>query len=750
MYFLDSHREIKIWILVLHDTDSYLLLAKKGKYNMEQCIEMVENVLSSFESYTSIGLLPSHDVRKFKIVSELLQPFLLTQTDAKEYICGGGSMETYNWIYNLLLITLYLVCIETLHSTEVYTANAYVLLELLVKEEELYIRLYPTIRQYIQKKGIRIIKFTYIGSDIESTKQDTEHNRLISAQLAVTTKTFVKIPGIRGYTISKIDESTNKLKALSNSSTILNYTKRETSLNLCIDKIRTLKYAQQEVSWYKFPEGMNRIKGWSYTEQAELTWLLDSYIFTRSIALTDDKGMIKYTRLLNSYNVTSHFYVHVQIQKYSKDTRSLYFDNLTRSIALYIPKWIIKFDSTSYKQRDIETKAILENYANGNTKNNIKITTTAPTLLSAPLQCLPQRGWDLSWLRWMADRYSATLLRIRCAFVEILGEGVRKNIITILIFIFFILGSYFVVFFPHIFEYFTKIDLFNTTITNYPITVFVVKKAYKIVWRSWFVLFFVFFKWRFNFNLSISRLKKPLIAVAPIIITGGFEGLGDPEVFEQPTKPRVSLLELMSGKAKISELGWQSKETSDSLPRLNQDVHTVSPPDAQRDIDRLAEGSQVAESSKANHAKPTTKCNSNYGYPFWPRTNPALNLSNLPESNSELGTTNEEDNNKKIRIKGYTEVKRIPSSGRLEENSDDVIKYEYETPKNWNRKYPKVEEENRPEIEIVHPKLEVENLKYKSSRLLPLPNIENHEGKINNPASTLKRGVINHLKDKFK
>jgi len=45
------------------------------------------------------------------------------------------------------------------------------------------------------------------------------------------------------------------------------------------------------------------------------------------------------------------------------------------------------------------------------------------------------------------------------------------------------------------------------------------------------------------------------MAVAPIIITGGFEGLGDPEVFEQPTKPRVSLLELMSGKAKISELG---------------------------------------------------------------------------------------------------------------------------------------------------------------------------------------------------
>jgi hypothetical protein len=65
------------------------------------------------------------------------------------------------------------------------------------------------------------------------------------------------------------------------------------------------------------------------------------------------------------------------------------------------------------------------------------------------------------------------------------------------------------------------------------------------------VYFCVFLQWRFNFNLSISMLKKHLMAVAPFILKGGFVGLGDQEVFEQPTKPRISLLELMSGKAKI-------------------------------------------------------------------------------------------------------------------------------------------------------------------------------------------------------
>lgn len=98
MYNLDVYREIKIFNLVFHDTYSTLLLAKdKKEYSPRECIEMVEKVIRVLESYTSVGFLSTTDLTKFPIVSELLQPFLLSVNpiEVKEYINGNKSMESY-------------------------------------------------------------------------------------------------------------------------------------------------------------------------------------------------------------------------------------------------------------------------------------------------------------------------------------------------------------------------------------------------------------------------------------------------------------------------------------------------------------------------------------------------------------------------------------------------------------------------------------------------------------------------------
>ena len=50
------------------------------------------------------------------------------------------------------------------------------------------------------------------------------------------------------------------------------------------------------------------------------------------------------------------------------------------------------------------------------------------------------------------------------------------------------------------------------------------------------------------------------------------------------------------------------------------------------------------------------------------------NLATLPESNSEPEQT-KEDNNKKVRIKGFIDVKEITESG-LGENKQDSIELE--------------------------------------------------------------------------
>jgi len=233
-------------------------------------------VLTSLESSTSSGFLPSHDLRKFPIISEFLHPFLqsVEELGVQEYVCGRKSMESYKWIYNIILLNLYLVCLESLQKTEVNPSNVDIVTDLISKERALYGSLDPSIRHYIVKRGISIKENTYIGFDTEFTITDSGLNQLVSAQLAVTTKSYVKIPKISSYKISQLDEESNKVINLNTTSSVLNYPKIETSIKMCIDEVRRIKYTTQDMKMLVLTEGMKMIKGIRYTE------LEDHFVFT--------------------------------------------------------------------------------------------------------------------------------------------------------------------------------------------------------------------------------------------------------------------------------------------------------------------------------------------------------------------------------------------------------------------------------------------------------------------------------------
>ena len=237
---------------------------------------MIDTVLTSLESSTSSGFLPSHDLRKFPIISEFLHPFLqsVEELGVQEYVCGRKSMESYKWIYNIILLNLYLVCLESLQKTEVNPSNVDIVTDLISKERALYGSLDPSIRHYIVKRGISIKENTYIGFDTEFTITDSGLNQLVSAQLAVTTKSYVKIPKISSYKISQLDEESNKVINLNTTSSVLNYPKIETSIKMCIDEVRRIKYTTQDMKMLVLTEGMKMIKGIRYTE------LEDHFVFT--------------------------------------------------------------------------------------------------------------------------------------------------------------------------------------------------------------------------------------------------------------------------------------------------------------------------------------------------------------------------------------------------------------------------------------------------------------------------------------
>lgn len=274
----------------------------------------------------------------------------------------------------------------------------------------------------------------------------------------------------------------------------------------------------------------------------------------------------------------------------------------------------------------------------------------------------------------------------------------------------------------------------------------------------WHLLIYLVVLNKIRLKLSIFN-NKPIFWASTIIIKGGFEGLGDPELDElhETSKPLRT----------ATQQEIKNKDSSGSNPWLNLEVNAVPVP---------PEGS---------NAKPTEKSTTS-GYPFWPRKAPAFKIPILPGSDSEPALTSEAEDKKKVRIHEYTEVTEIselgldksrekryeliklePKNKLLRDNSDpsnsNTLNYfkenkqksehwDWHTNFKWERAYPKKDEENWPEIEVVNQKWE-EFKRYKSAGSLAGPNLYNINGHINNPSSTSSKDARIHLqelKKKFK
>jgi len=162
----------------------------------------------------------------------------------------------------LILVSLYTCCIDTTNSKEFFNESREIISDFKEKEKEIYGRLDPSIRHHIQKRGISIKANTYIGFDT---------NSLVSAQLAVTTKTYVHIPRVTGYKISVLDEKSNKVIKLKTNSPSFNYVKIESSIQMCINRIRSTKYSHHDRDMLIVSECLRMIRGLSYFEHPDYT-----------------------------------------------------------------------------------------------------------------------------------------------------------------------------------------------------------------------------------------------------------------------------------------------------------------------------------------------------------------------------------------------------------------------------------------------------------------------------------------------
>ena len=293
-YNLDSHKTIKVYNLLWSDNFNSLFLTKQN-LTVEECLKTVELIITALDSKTNKGFLSSCDLTLFPVISEILPAFLQPVEDSElnTYKKGEKSMESYKWIYNIIILNLYSLCLKT-RTRVVEIDQDDVFYDLKSKESELYSLLDQSIVSHLQKRGIRIKENIYIGFDTEFTSKDLITNTLVSAQLAVTSKTYIQLPKNNPYSISKVDEKTNKIKKQTNNSSIFNYKKIENSIQLCINEIRKIKYETYDSSMLVLTESLRMIKGLNYYEhEANIVFslprsLIQSYIhFGTSFSLSE-------------------------------------------------------------------------------------------------------------------------------------------------------------------------------------------------------------------------------------------------------------------------------------------------------------------------------------------------------------------------------------------------------------------------------------------------------------------------------
>jgi hypothetical protein len=334
-------------VLKLKTSDMVTLLDCNKMYNK------LEEFIKTLNSLESKGFINNDRIQDIPLIAPFLLPLTLPSKDENKdkdkdkttvkdpllYLRGDQGIDSYKWIYNLIMLNLYYVTLKAIQLIillEGDTTESDFLSDFKSLSKLFYNKIDPSIRKSLQKRGISIIQNIYTGFDTEYKNVNAKTNHLLSVQLAVTTHTFIKIPKYKAYTLSTIDTLKNKdykIKISKNSK--FDYVKIENSLNDLIDSIRLLKFSDHDNSIYTLITGLMD-KSYKYIEKE------DFYIF--SMPLTSMDRYIYYNKKGQGYSfkeivIQSNLMGEPQLNKsYNSLIADLIDISKTRSQTLFIDK----------------------------------------------------------------------------------------------------------------------------------------------------------------------------------------------------------------------------------------------------------------------------------------------------------------------------------------------------------------------------------------------------------------------------
>ena len=245
-----SMEGVKIGDFEVIDSGSLLYLKYNRSLNKMVLYKRIENLMRELESVNSKGFINTCDVREYPVIKELAEAFT---TDSK-FLMGKDFFETYKWVYNIIILNLYYMSVDTEESLKDDSDLSFNFRSL---RKRLHAQLDPAIRKKLLKRGVTVSENIYTGFDTEYKNIDVKYNKLLSVQLAVNTACYLKIPCERSFKVCIL----NPLSSEEYDHEVFDYDKfdyikTEQCINLLIEKIRNLKFKENDESLRILKEGL--------------------------------------------------------------------------------------------------------------------------------------------------------------------------------------------------------------------------------------------------------------------------------------------------------------------------------------------------------------------------------------------------------------------------------------------------------------------------------------------------------------
>jgi hypothetical protein len=200
---------------------------------MEKILDKVGKVLKEIDSIVDKGFVNNFDLgdaRKYPTLSKYVKYFVSPETTIGK-LEDKELIEITKWSYNCLLLDYYNYLNAIINQFKEGGEDGEKgdrCRDIAALMKEILNKLDPSIRVYLKKSGISILLNTYTGYDTEYQNVDSRTNKLLSVQLAVSSRILVKIPLNKiNYKISAVDVSKGSLYDLKRISSLINYDRIE-------------------------------------------------------------------------------------------------------------------------------------------------------------------------------------------------------------------------------------------------------------------------------------------------------------------------------------------------------------------------------------------------------------------------------------------------------------------------------------------------------------------------------------------